>query len=253
VGRLAALLLLAGCGRIGFGVSSVGPDASSDVAIDAPGLPSGLVAWFQLDDPAGTTFVDSLGGPAGSCTAGTCPTPTAGHLGGAFLFDGVSSCISVPDAGQLAMTQAQVTIAIWARQDALQPASQVMKRVDVGANTEDSWELETLLADGTMSFIDARNTGNLTTQSAPGAIVLGTWQHLAGSFDGTMTRLYVGGALVAMRTDARQVMYDTHEMRIGCDDNGTGGIDGLFAGALDDVQIYDRALSDAEIAMLAAR
>jgi hypothetical protein len=253
VGRLAALLLLAGCGRIGFAVSAVGPDASSDVAIDAPGLPSGLVAWFQLDDPAGTTFVDSLGGPAGSCTAGTCPTPTAGHLGGAFLFDGVSSCISVPDTGQLATTQAQVTLAIWARQDGSQPGTQVMKRVDVAAGAEDTWELETLLADGTMSFITNHGNGNSTTQSAAGAIVLGSWQHLAGSWDGTTMRLYVGGALVAMKTDANPLTYDTREMRIGCDDNGSGGIDGLFPGALDDLQVYNRALSDAEIAMLAAR
>ena len=128
--RGVVALLLYGCGRVGFGAAG---DAG---AIDAPDgrqlpfdispldgpLPSGLVVWFPLDDVSATDAKDVVSGFNGTCAGALCPAPTAGHHGGAFLFDGADDCIEDVDRGQFG--QANITIAIWMRRIAKQCAGE---------------------------------------------------------------------------------------------------------------------------------
>ncbi len=167
------------------------------------------------------------------------------------MFDGTSDCLAFADDGRFAL--AHLTVAVWANQTATAGTNgdtQVAKRLDVGTAVLDSWQLEDY-ADGSQAFTS--NDGspqNGQILSATGAIALGRWQHLALSFDGTTKRVYVDGTLRAQRA-AGSIVYDGHAITLGCDDNV--GVGEPFTGALDELEIYDRALADAEIAALAAR
>ena len=74
--------------------------------------------------------------------------------------------------------------------------------------------------------------------------LVGQWQHLAATFNGTTARFYVDGAEVASRTVSGAVG-TSNTWRIGAYGSVAGG---FFDGLIDEIRVYDRALSAAEIA-----
>jgi hypothetical protein len=82
-------------------------------------------------------------------------------------------------------------------------------------------------------------------ENAVGAATLpvNTWTHIAGSYDGTTLRLYVNGALVSSTTVGGSIPSSTGPLRIG----GNSIWSEWFAGTIDSVRVYSRALSQSEI------
>lgn len=79
------------------------------------------------------------------------------------------------------------------------------------------------------------------------ALQAGVWSHVAMVHDGTADKIYVNGALANEKAAPGALNKTKHPLGIGYDpiDNGS-----LFDGAIDDLQIYTKALSAAEIAAL---
>ena len=73
--------------------------------------------------------------------------------------------------------------------------------------------------------------------------IAGQWQHLAATYDGTTARFYIDGVMVASRTVSGGVG-TSNIWRIGAYGSVAGG---FFDGLIDNVRIYSRALSDAEV------
>jgi hypothetical protein len=216
---------------------------AADVAAADAGFPAGLVAWFPMDTGSGA--IDVVGGADATCNA-TCPPLGSGHAGSGLHFDGTDECLSAPAS---ALSPPEITVAIWVRQDADGELAAVSKRVDVAGNILNTWELESGGGSAYAWTTDDGGTSNLQILT-DSAFSLGAWHHLAGTFDGANRLLYVDGVQVAAGTMGA-FDYDAHPIEIGCDDNSGDGE--LFSGDLDELQIYDRALSGAEIAALAAR
>jgi len=235
------------CGRVSFDPLHACDGAIDglprDSAIDA--LPSDLIAYFPLDG----TLADHVGGPAGSCITGQCPVvETAGHLGAAMRFDGVDDCVAIADVGQLGAPS--LTIAIWANEAGPLQAheSQVSKRVDISMTILNSWQLETTATPNQQAFTSNHGGAGNDQITANAAINADIWQHLVATYDGFNERLYVDGVLVSSAGNSSPLAFDTNPALIGCDDNG--GNSEYFQGALDELRIYNRALSQAEIQAL---
>jgi len=80
---------------------------------------------------------------------------------------------------------------------------------------------------------------------------IGEWTHVAGTFDDTWMRLYINAVLVAESNDANGILLsqqDTAGLGIG---NRSDDDDKPFVGTIDDVQVYDYALSEAQIVYVA--
>jgi hypothetical protein len=244
------LVVAAGCGRIGFdrfgpGGADDGGGGSDSTLIAPDALPTGLVAWFPLEAlPA----ADLVGGGSGTCVAPTCPAAISGPHGGAMHFDGSDDCLTIADYPVL--HQGAITIGVWEQADVAQDTADFSKRVDIAAGSYDTWELGG----------GATNELTLTTVHGPSSeqfatatdlLVPGVWQHIAFTWDGATARVYIDGSERAMQASASALTYDANNAYIGCDDNG-GGPTRFFIGALDDLQIYDRALSATQIQDLAA-
>src|SRR5438874_8400922 len=75
------------------------------------------------------------------------------------------------------------------------------------------------------------------------ALALNTWTHLAGTYDGATLRFYVNGAQVTSRALTGSIVSSTAPLRIG----GNSVWGEYFTGAIDDVRVYNRALSATEI------
>jgi chitodextrinase len=75
------------------------------------------------------------------------------------------------------------------------------------------------------------------------ALTANTWAHLAATYDGATMRLYVNGVQVASRAQTGAIATSTNPLQIG----GDSLYGQYFAGRIDEVRIYNRALSAAEI------
>jgi hypothetical protein len=70
-----------------------------------------------------------------------------------------------------------------------------------------------------------------------------TWSHLAVTYDGTTLRLYVNGAQAATRAAGGAMSVSTRPLKLG----GNAVWGEWYAGLLDDVRVYNRALTATEI------
>ena len=261
---MVLVTLVAGCGRFGFDPGTErdaeegipAGDARNTIdahlidvmPLDGP-FPAGLAIWMPFDDTASNT-ADVVSGGNGRCTSPGCPSSTPGHHGNGFLFDGNDDCIEVPDSGQFG--QPQLTASIWFRQDASDSCSPMGKRVDIGASVVNSWELETNTGNQLVFTSSHGTNGNQRVASPNDTIALGQWHHIALTYDGTTKRIYRDGTQVASGSQSGAIPYDTHSAWFGCDDNETTFVLHCKM-AIDDFQLYSRALSAAEIQSLASQ
>jgi len=248
VRRALVLVLVVGCGRFGFGTpatgDALGDDGGADIG-DSPAPPSGLIVWFQFDNDNGTTFTDSISGLQGTCGAPGCPTlTTAGHRNSAYVFDGSNDCISIPDAPQL--QQATFTIAAWGSQRSSALITRMSKQF---AAQNNSWQLGSSLNDSAYFLYNA-GTNDIGLPNVPNSIVLNTFQHVAATFDASsLIEVYVNGARVITDVPAGPIAYDANQAAIGCTAHASPSA--FFDGTLDEIQIYNRVLTAAEIMQLA--
>lgn len=88
---------------------------------------------------------------------------------------------------------------------------------------------------------------SVTTSGNP--LTLGTWEHVAATFDGATTRIFQNGVQTASNAQTGTVSQDaTVNTRIGIGGSDANAWDGRIA----DVRVYNRALGDAEIASIHA-
>ena len=73
----------------------------------------------------------------------------------------------------------------------------------------------------------------------PTALTANTWAHLAATYDGVTMRLYVNGVQVASRAQTGAIATSTNPLQIG----GDSIYGQYFAGLIDEVRVYNRALS----------
>ncbi len=200
-------------------------------------LPDPIAHW-ALDDGAGCEAIDSAGVHRGSlspsCPAGSAAW-TAGRFGSALAFDGIDDTVVTGRSAALD-GPSEITIAAWIRH----PVTLVSRVI---ADKRDG------LNDGYGLFVRHSETlfmqVNNATFSGSAIIADGTWHHVAGVYDGSDMVLYVDGTEDARLTIGSQTLATTAPLTLG-----SGISSDVFAGTLDAVRIYDRALSALEIAGL---
>jgi chitodextrinase len=226
-----------GGGSSGGGSSSGGTGGGSTGGAPAP---VGLVAGYSFDEGSGVTVADASGnGNVGTVSSATWSS--AGHFGGALSFNGTSSLVTVPDSGSLDLTGA-MTLSAWVRPSALGGWRTVLLKEDIGGVT--SGQPYALYAETNSSkpLAMAFTTGEVRA-FGPAQLPLSTWTHLAATYDGSQLRLYVNGALAGTQPMTGAMPASSGALRIG----GNSIWGEYFAGAIDDVRLYSRALSASEI------
>ncbi len=164
-----------------------------------------------------------------------------GKINKAMEFDG-STYIEIPDKPNSGFDNVPgLTIETWIKIDAHHDNGIVVKLTSSNAFWPCSYNFETW-SDGLIYFDVGADIGKYTTSDYP----LGQWFHLAGVFDGNAgeDRVYVNGELKSTTARPEKIVPDGDlPVYIGCVAPGTL----YFKGALDDLAIYSRALSQTEI------
>ncbi|MGE5186589.1 MAG: LamG domain-containing protein [Acidobacteriota bacterium] len=229
---LSVVALLVGCGH----------DASEALHDAGPADPLSIarVAQFGFEG----TLADESTGKQATCVAGKCPTFVAGKHGMAVQFDGAAQCLQFAVQGMAGPT---FTVALWMNEASDGRYAIISKPFHATTTDNDSWQLET---DTPRAFgFSTANAGRHDYMWLGSAVTPGVWQHVAITWDGSLKRIYVDGSLAESLADPDPVQWDATSPMIGCDYGG-GALGYFYPGAIDDVVVYDRALSDAEIAQL---
>jgi hypothetical protein len=87
--------------------------------------------------------------------------------------------------------------------------------------------------------------GGDRSATGPAALLAGVWSHLAVTYDGAALRLYVNGTLVRTTAVTGAIGTSNNPLRIG----GNNVWGEWFAGTIDELNVYNRALTAAEIAV----
>jgi regulation of enolase protein 1 (concanavalin A-like superfamily) len=208
--------------------------ASVPVTVSSPANSSGLVAAYGFDEGAGTTVADASGrGNAGVLSGATWTA--AGRFGKALSFDGTSSAVIINDSASLDLTGG-MTLEAWVYPTALGAWRDVVYKGD------DLYYLEAATpVSGACAGVGNSYTNGVL--AAPGQLALNAWSHLASSYDGATLRLFVNGVQVASQAWPGPITVSALPLSIGADTlHGSH-----FAGLIDEVRVYNRALSIGEI------
>ncbi|MGI0012713.1 MAG: LamG-like jellyroll fold domain-containing protein [Nitrososphaera sp.] len=198
-----------------------------------------LIVAYSCDESSGTTAVDSSGNGR-TATLLNGPTWTLGKYGNAIGFDGIDDYVA---ASNLNLPTGDYTYEAWVALDRNNIFQTIMEALDgVGGA-----ELELDLAAGGAVQLWSNNGQRLTTGTA---IPVGTWSHVALTRQGSTIRVYLNGVLQSQTgSDSGTLDFSNCPLLIGVDADSacTGLLNGYLDGRIDEVRIYNRALSQAEI------
>lgn len=143
-----------------------------------------------------------------------------------------------------------LSIALWVKPESLNNPVVVSKACNFGGGDFRGYHLQILSSANQMRFnIDNVNFPDDTT-SGDYNLTLGTWVHLAVTYDTTNTRFYKNGSLTDTIGSADGALQDSlNPFIIGANTVGTcsSGIESLYDGGIDDVAIFSRKLTDTEV------
>lgn len=212
---------------------------------ETPSL-NGLVGYWKFDEGSGNTATDSSGNNNHG-TLNNGPAWVPGKFGKALSFDGVDDFVQIPQSSSLDVTD-QITVEAW-----VYPRAYVGSFGDVShivsrcADNGGHIYVLSVHADGKVWFSVNPMSGEKLSVAN---LTLNTWTHLAMTYDGAYIRLYINGYLDSSYVQSGSIYTTGNWLAIGCKPTGSGGGPGIYAyfnGIIDEVRIYNRALSQQEI------
>ncbi|NIP28301.1 MAG: hypothetical protein GWN67_03960, partial [Phycisphaerae bacterium] len=210
----------------GFSLTIINPD-------NTYGSDEGLVAHWKFDEGSGSTATDSAGINNGALVGDT--TWTAGRIDGALSFDGNGDYVVVAPVSVL--TGDTVTAQAWVRVSDLSGSKPILTQ-NIFSMTKDGYYFQVSGGRPTFYLIDGFKSAQAIS---PETINTDQWYHVAGTNDGTNLKLYVDGLLKSSVPSAGYTG-ESNNAYIGADSISSF----YFNGLIDDVRIYDRAVSESE-------
>ena len=211
-------------------------------------LVDGLISHYTFDGTSGVV-VDSTGFQNGTNYGAT--RGVAGKIGNAFQFDGVNDYVDTLLPGDI---PAASTISVWINAVDNNRTNQIYGSVDTTDFGKDGFVAAfwAFIGAAGLDYYSSNNyLGNV--QGSDNAILPDTWTHLAVTVDSSnQVGIYVNGILDST-TGSLSVSPTSHDRALMFGKGAfSGGGSHCFEGYLDDVKIWDRALSAEEVAQVAA-
>jgi len=212
-----------------------------------PSIPTeGLISYWGFNEGSGSTAYDSVNANNGTIYGATWTTSIVGY---ALSFDGVNDYIEVADSASLDLNS--FTLAALVYPTAIDTSIYTHEMIlgkgwfyEGGGWGPRNYYLSIYLG---KAFVSARNSENTGQIDLLGTTTLDvdTWCYIVGTFDrssGT-ARIYVNGVQENQKIWNYDVMTGDTPLLIG----NLGNYSMYFNGLIDEVAIYNRALTDSEI------
>jgi mono/diheme cytochrome c family protein len=217
---------------------------------------AGLETWLPFDDASGLTAMDASGfGNHGLLQNMGAENWIVGANGTGLDFNGVDEYVAIGN-----VTTLDFTLACWIRTTQVFPQATPtyggagILWSDIGGDAQDfilGANRSGTTGVNRLSFFTGSSAAAGVTLNGTIAINTGDWVHIAATRNGTtgQMKIFVNGALNGTATGSTGLLHANEHIHIG-----GNTLDGrYFAGQIDDVRIYSRALAESEVAALAAR
>jgi hypothetical protein len=212
-------------------------EVSVTVNTATPTLP-GFVCTLAFTENSGTTTSDSSGNSNTGTLSGASWT-SQGKFDRALSFDGLNNAVTVNNSSSLVLSNG-MTVEAW-----VYPVGALAGWKSVVRKEGEAYFLAASSTQGNVPaagghFGSVSNTQNVFAASP---LPLNTWTHLAATYDGSVLTLFVNGNQVSNLTVGGPIRNDPLPLRIGNSQYTGEG----FPGRIDEVRIYNRALTQSEI------
>jgi hypothetical protein len=201
----------------------------------------GLVGWWKFDEGSGTVAYDSSGnGNNGNLTNG--PTWTTGKIGGSLSFDGVDDFVYVPSIRSV--NGGGVTFAVWIKPTHFDSIDypHIISGAGVSFHGAGPAYIPSNNKGRVGLYLGGSSAGEVFTRVVP----LLDWSHITAISNGTNYQIFWNGVLEQQSSQVTGQVGNSSIM-IG---SGANPVNHTWLGLIDDVRIYDRALSAEEVQAL---
>lgn len=222
-------------------ITGLGLSAKTFTLTQQSALPTeGLVAWYPFN---GNANDESGNENNGNVIGATLTTDRKGNANKAYSFSGSQQYINTPINSGFTN---QITLCAWFKTANNNYGGIICSRTALNlANcltTDNTGKSSLSLSDGNTSHINS--TSLVGTNSG---LNNDTWHFIVGSYDGSTLKLYTDGNFQAQNTFTFSIIINA-DFKIGWDD--LVGYNRFFKGKIDDIRIYNRALTETEIQQL---
>jgi len=230
-------------------VGSGAPPANASLTIDFKRgvYPIGLVGYWKFDEGNGIAAGDSSGNNnSGILQNG--PVWGDGKYGKALSFDGIDDYVSVQDSLSLEVTNG-ITIAAWIYPVQTDGDRSILGKIfDSDSLGTQAYTLQ-LSLNGKLHLAWWDSTGNGHKLWSTSTVEMNKWSFVVGTYDGSYNRLYINGQLVDLSATSGTIRAatSTSPLRIGM---WWSTFPNYFNGTIDEVMVYNRALSAEEVMAL---
>ncbi len=229
------------------GETSGGGSSSSSSDSSSSSSAASLLGYWDLNsapaiDRSGLSH-DATGHGGGIVRSDSGAYFTLTNTGSYFFDGGVGSYLSVPDSTDFTINT--ITLSLWLKPDTTSEggASLVCKGTGGGGEV---WCID-VYGSTYRFFFYPSGGGGLAVQVIGTSSITTDWTQVTATYDGKIARLYVNGKEEAESAYEGLLDSNTHDISIGCRQSGGGDYDACYHGLIDDVKIYDGALSPAEV------
>jgi len=198
-------------------------------------LRSSLVLYYSFDRDEGGKVTDKSGKRSDAVVRGAKYT-SSGKRGGAYEFDGVQDLIEGSKDNALPTGRSPKTVSVW------------VKPQNVGGTILKYGNDSHVTAQGFCFIINGNWTiwlaGYYTDVVSKGKLTQNEWNHLCVTYDSSTARIYINGRLDTSGKLSQSIPTGTN-LQIG--HNALSGNTGYFNGGIDELMVFNRALSDSEV------
>jgi len=220
----------------------------AEFAPDELDLAKGLIGHWKFDEGSGTTAYDSSGNDYNATLMGD-PTWTDGMISGALLFDGNDDYLDCGNPVGLEPTQT-ITVSAWVKTQSASKYDTIISKP--GPRRGASYVFRILDRNAPYFSVAVTNGWAYQAPSNEKSINDGVWHNLTGTYDMETIRFYFDGVEIGNgKAMSLEIDYtDSINLVIGA--SSTTHLNWNWPGKLDDIRIYNRALDEDEVALLAA-
>jgi type II secretory pathway pseudopilin PulG len=206
----------------------------------------GLVGYWPFDEGTGTIAYDYSGNGNNGTLVNFNFTATSGwttgKVGGALSFDGVDDYSRIPDSNSLDVSSS-FTFSVWVYTTNSGILQTILSKDGVGSDTTGAYNL--YIRSDLSVFYETNNIDGVYTTA--NVVSLNRWYYITVTFDNNISpklKIYINGQKLQEGNPSTPYILTT-DLLIG-----RRGIGSFFQGVIDEVRIYNRALSDSEIKAL---
>jgi Concanavalin A-like lectin/glucanases superfamily len=206
---------------------------------------NGLVGWWPFN---GNANDESGNGNHGTVNGATLTSDKNGELNKAYKFDGVDDFIYIPTNSSINL-ETSYTLSSWFNANLwfntnISDRSIISKSIPTGGG---GYELIIGGNNGDIAHVGTNSNGSFV-QGASG-FSMNNWYFITATFDGNTIKLYMNGTLIKTELKPGRMNINSESLKFGA--RAGGGIyNQWFSGIIDDIAIYNRALTQQEITAL---